>query len=213
MSSVPNAENGIKEMESLILAVLDGNLHLKNLLIAMEYTSFYGVHVTNYKKSFTGIGKNDDTLSTASVPLRRSRRLSPNTVVGLDPTEYQILRSILRIGPVYTAGMGSMHCFSSSNALAKYNDIVWRDHQSGEFDADNTPMVKTGNRYLRYYLIQAAGSVTTCCPEYTTYYNMKYAEVLKHQHKRALALTARKLICLIFDLLDNNQLYSAAKSR
>ena len=72
-------------------------------------------------------------------------------------------------------------------------------------------MMKAGNRYLRYYLIQAAGSVVRYCPEYTDYYNKKFAEVPKHQHKRALALTARKLIRLIFGLLDKNQLYSPAR--
>ncbi len=48
-------------------------------------------------------------------------------------------------------------------------------------------------------------------PEYAVFYEKKYAEVSKHQHKRALALTARKLVRLIFGLLDKNQLYSAAK--
>lgn len=137
-------------------------------------------------------------------------------MAGLNPTEYQILRSIPGIGPVYAAGilaeMGSVRCFGNNNALAKYSGIIWRDNQSGEFDSDDTPMIKAGNRYLRYYLIQAAGSVAAYCPEYTAYYNKEYAEVPKHQHKRALALTARKLIRLIFGLLDNNQLYSAAKS-
>ena len=107
--------------------------------------------------------------------------------------------------------MGSVRCFKSNDSLAKYSGIVWRDNQSGEFESDDTPMIKAGNRYLRYYLIQAAGSVATYCPEYTIFYEKKYAEVSKHQHKRALALTARKLIRLIFGLLDKNQLYSAAK--
>ena len=137
------------------------------------------------------------------------------TVAGLNPTEYQILMSIPGIGPVYAAGilaeMGSVRCFKSNDALAKYSGIVWRDNQSGEFESDDTPMIKAGNRYLRYYLIQAAGSVATYCPEYAAFYEKKYAEVSKHQHKRALALTARKLIRLIFGLLDKNQLYSAAK--
>ena len=97
--------------------------------------------------------------------------------------------------------------------MAKYSGIIWRDNQSGEFDSEDTPMMKAGNRYLRYYLIQAAGSVIRYCPEYEDYYNKKFAEVPKHQHKRALALTARKLIRLIFGLLDKNQLYSPAKSR
>lgn len=390
MRHVPNAVSGVEEMESMILAVLDNNSQFKNLLIAMESTSFYGVHVANYlstsdrlklynvkvfclnpkevanyKKSFTGLGKNDGldsfivadyvrvgrvaiepwrgtqylalqrltrqrrhvseaiareknyvlnniflkfsqfalldaeesplsnkfgataeailteyktTEDIANAPLeelvafiassghgrfadpdqvakllqkaaRDSYRLDKSlyepitasiacsfncirafekeqkaldkaiaeTVAGLNPTEYQILRSIPGIGPVYAAGilaeMGSVRCFGNNNALAKYSGIIWKDNQSGEFDSDDTPMIKAGNRYLRYYLIQAAGSVATYCPEYTAYYNKKYAEVPKHQHKRALALTARKLIRLIFGLLDNNQLYSAAKGR
>ena len=388
MKPVPNAASGVEQMESMILAVLEANAHFKYLLIAMESTSFYGVHVANYlstsdrlkpydvkvfclnpkevanyKKSFTGLGKNDGLdsfivadyvrvgrvdidpwrgaqylalqrltrqrrhvteaitreknyvlnniflkfsefalLSGEESPLtnkfsataeailteykttedianasledlvafvsssghgrfsdpeqvakllqkaaRDSYRLDKSlyepittsiacsfncirafeheqkvlnkaiaeTVAGLNPVEYQILKSIPGIGPVYAAGilaeMGSIRCFPSNDSLAKYSGIVWRDNQSGEFDSDDTPMIKAGNRYLRYYLIEAAGSVATYCPEYTAFYEKKFAEVSKHQHKRALALTARKLIRLIFGLLDKNQLYSAAK--
>ncbi len=388
MRPVPNAASGVESMEEMILAVLEANSQFKYLLIAMESTSFYGVHVANYlstsdrlkpygvkvfclnpkevanyKKSFTGLGKNDGldsfivadfirvgriaiepwrgaqylalqrltrqrrhvteaitreknyvlnniflkfsefalldgeqsplknkfgataeailteyktTEDIANAPLEelvefvtstgRGRFSDPNqvaellqkaardsyrldktlyepitasiacsfncirafereqkaldkaiaqTVTGLNPTEYQILLSIPGIGPVYAAGIlaeiGSVRCFKSNDALAKYSGIVWRDNQSGEFESDDTPMMKAGNRYLRYYLIQAAGSVATYCPEYTAFYEKKYAEVSKHQHKRALALTARKLIRLIFGLLDKNQLYSAAK--
>ena len=72
-------------------------------------------------------------------------------------------------------------------------------------------MSKAGNRYLRYYLIEAANSVKNNVPEYKAFYRKKFDEVKTHQHKRALALTSRKLIRLIFGLLDNNQLYSAKK--
>lgn len=78
------------------------------------------------------------------------------TVAGLNPTEYQILKFIPGIGPVYGTGIlaeiGSVRCFNN-NALAKYSDIIWRDNQSGEFDSEDTPMMKARNRYLRYYLI------------------------------------------------------------
>ncbi|MFL0198840.1 transposase [Clostridium sp. WILCCON 0269] len=37
--------------------------------------------------------------------------------------------------------------------MAKYAGIVWKENQSGGFKAENTPMNKAGNRYLRYYLI------------------------------------------------------------
>ena len=84
MRPVSNAANGVEAMETMILAVLEGNPQFRYLLIAMESTSFYGVHVANYlstsdqlkpydvkvfclnpktvanyKKSFTGLGKND----------------------------------------------------------------------------------------------------------------------------------------------------------
>ena len=72
-------------------------------------------------------------------------------------------------------------------------------------------MSKAGNRYLRYYLIEATDSVVRHCPEYAAFYEKKYAEVPKHQHKRALALTSRKLIRMLFGLLDKSQLYSPGK--
>lgn len=39
------------------------------------------------------------------------------------------------------------------------------------------------------------------------YYDLKFKEVNKYQHKRALALTARKLVRLVFRLLKDNRLY------
>ena len=46
--------------------------------------------------------------------------------------------------------------FHSSDALAKYAGLTWKTNQSGDFDGEDTPMVKAGNRYLRYYLGEAA---------------------------------------------------------
>lgn len=40
------------------------------------------------------------------------------------------------------------------------------------------------------------------------YYDLKYHEVNKGQHKRTLALTARKLVRLVFRLLKDNRLYN-----
>ncbi|SFK42552.1 hypothetical protein SAMN04488569_10651, partial [Marinilactibacillus piezotolerans] len=60
-----------------------------------------------------------------------------------------------------------------------------------------------------YYLVQAANSVRRYIPEYEAYYQKKYKEVPKTQHKRALVLTARKLVRLVFALLSDHQLYIA----
>ena len=134
---------------------------------------------------------------------------------GLNTTEYQSLASIPGIGPVLASGIlaeiGTVTSFRSNDALAKYAGLTWRVNQSGNYSSDDTKMTKTGNRYLRYYLIEAANSVKNHLPEYKEYYYKKYGEVTTHQHKRALALTARKLVRLIFGLLTKNQIYSGDK--
>ncbi len=85
--------------------------------------------------------------------------------------------------------------------------LVWTQHKSNEFEAEDTRLIKSGNRYLRYYLLEAANSVRRCDSEFRRYYDLKFKEVNKHQHKRALALTARKLVRLVFRLLKDNRLY------
>jgi DNA uptake protein ComE-like DNA-binding protein len=136
-------------------------------------------------------------------------------IKGINTTEYQSLISIPGIGAVLASGIlseiGSINAFDSHDALAKYAGLTWRVNQSGDYTAEDTSMTKTGNKYLRYYLIEAANSVKNYLPEYKEYYNKKFGEVTTHQHKRALALTSRKLVRLIFGLLTKNQIYSRDK--
>lgn len=136
-------------------------------------------------------------------------------IKGINTTEYQSLTSIPGIGPVLASGIlaeiGTIISFDSHDSLAKYAGLTWRVNQSGNFSADDTRMTKTGNKYLRYYLIEAANSVRNHLPEYKQFYYKKYGEVTTHQHKRALALTSRKLVRLIFGLLTKNQIYSTDK--
>lgn len=49
-------------------------------------------------------------------------------------------------------------------------------------------------------------------PEYKEYYQKKYSEVKIHQHPRALVLTARKLVRLLFTLASKEQLFNSNKS-
>ena len=136
---------------------------------------------------------------------------------GLNPEEYTVLNSIPGIGKVYSAGIlaeiGSVKAFQNANSLAKYCGIIWNDNDSGDFEAEDKRMSKAGNSYLRYYIIEATGSVIRHCPEYERFYQKKYAETRNHQLKRALALTFRKFIHLLYGLLDKSQLYSSEKSR
>jgi len=122
------------------------------------------------------------------------------------------LDTIPGIGPVYRAGIlaeiGDINRFKNQAALAKYAGLTWGKYQSGNFEAEETKMIRSGNRYLRYYLVQAANSVKKEETEFKDYYLKKYQEVSKHQHKRALVLTARKLVRLVDVLLRNDQIYT-----
>lgn len=125
--------------------------------------------------------------------------------------EEQILRSIPGIGPVYAAGIlaeiGQIDRFDNEAKLAKYAGLSWKEKQSGSYASDNTPLKRTGNSYLRYYLVEAANRVKALDPVFSEYYQRKYREVKHTPSKRALVLTARKLIRVIFFLLKNHQIY------
>ena len=134
---------------------------------------------------------------------------------GMNPNAFIILKSIPGIGPVWASGIlaeiGDIFAFHSSDAVAKYAGLTWLKNDSGDFTSEDNQISKADNAYLRYYLGEAANSVRRHIPEYKDFYTKKYAEVTKHQHKRALALTSRKFVRLVFGLLVKNQLYTGEK--
>ncbi len=160
---------------------------------------------------------NDSVNQAMSVTIATMRALESQIKV-LDKAieqQFQIipntLTSIPGIGKVYSAGIiaeiSDVHRFNSQASVAKYAGLVWTQYQSGDFEAQHTKLIKSGNRYLRYYLLEAANSVRRCDSEFRRYYDLKFKEVNQFQHKRALALTARKLVRLVYRLLMDNRLY------
>lgn len=129
--------------------------------------------------------------------------------------EYTILTSIDGIGPVIAAGIiaeiGDINRFKNDDALAKFSGLVWSQYQSGNFEAEDTYLRKTGNVYLRNYFCQAAGCMRLHNSDFAMFYSRKFKEVSKHQHKRATVLTARKAVRVIFALLHDNRLYTLPK--
>jgi len=125
--------------------------------------------------------------------------------------QYNILLSIKGIGPVLAAGiiaeLGDLSDFNNESQIAKYSGIIWRIRQSGKFKSEETELTKSGNRYLRYYLVEVAQSLVTHNSDFQPYYHKKYDESTKHHHKRAILMVARKFIRVIFALLKNNKLY------
>lgn len=124
------------------------------------------------------------------------------------------LTSVPGIGPVFSAGIiaeiGDIRRFPDDDAIAKMAGLVWPQHQSGNFDAQDRRLLRSANTYLRYYLVEAANALRMHDATYRAYYESKYVEVSKHKHKRAVVLTARKLVRLVFALLSKGQLYRPA---
>jgi hypothetical protein len=146
------------------------------------------------------------------------------------------LATIPGVGPVFSSGngaeIGSTQRFLQGHkwdarrkryrprnlrdvedAVAKIAGLWWPRASSGDFEAEDRRMAKTGNRYLRYYLIQAANQMRTHIPEYAAFYARKYKEASKHHHKRALVLTARKSVGLVVGLLHRNEPYRSQERK
>jgi transposase len=115
-------------------------------------------------------------------------------------------------GPVFCAGIISEIAgperFNYDEAkVAKFAGFKWRRRQSADFEAEDTPISRNCNHHLRYYFCEAANAIRLRDPDYAAFYARKYKEVRKHQHKRAIVLTARKLVRLVVRLLTTNQPY------
>lgn len=169
MKPAPNSQEGAELLESMIVDVLKANHQFKYVVIGMESTGFYGVHLANF--------------------LSASELLAPLSVrvYCLNPKEVR-------------------------NYKKSFKDIGKNDGIDSFVIADFAPVrrisikPRRGSQYLalqrltrhRMHIIEATGSVINHCPEYKAFYNKKFAETRTHQHKRALVLTSRKFIRLLF---------------
>ena len=162
------------------------------------------------------LGTTMATIKTLQRQLKDIDQTIARELEGL-PLDRRIIRSVPGLGPVWTAGLvaeiGDIHRLDNEASIAKLAGLVWHPHESGSFQAEDTAMAKTGNTYLRYYLVEAANSVRQHCAEYQQYYQTKLIQSPKHAHKRALVLTARKLVRLIDTLLRTGAVYQPPEAR
>jgi len=99
------------------------------------------------------------------------------------------------------------------DTVARYAGLWWPRRNSGDFQGEERRLSKRGNRYLRYYLVEAANKLRRFVPEYGSYYARKYREARRHRHKRALVLTARKSVGLFVGLLHRKEPYRPKEGR
>ena len=55
------------------------------------------------------------------------------------------------------AEIGDVNRFQSQAAVAKYAGLVWTQHQSGNFEAQHTRLIKSGNRKFVGRVLQFDG--------------------------------------------------------
>jgi len=141
---------------------------------------------------------------------RSMKRLDQHIARAIDLVPNPLI-TVKGLGAVITAGILAeivdVLRFPEEKHLAQFMGLTWRKSSSGGFVSQNTRLTKVGNVYLRYYLILGADQLRKHNPEYKAYYWRKYQEVSKYQHKRALVLTARKLVRLVHALLTKNEPY------
>ena len=141
---------------------------------------------------------------------RSQKRLEETIAHTIAPVPNPII-SVPGLGPVITAGLLAeivdISRFPEHQHLAQYFGISWERRSTGNFVSQNTRLTKVGNPYGRYYFIQGADKARQYAMEYKAFYWRKYNEVSKYQHRRALVLTARKLVRLVHALLTKNEPY------
>ena len=214
------AESSVEELISFITEKSknhSSNLNDKITALNKAMHASYRLDQTAYEPINIAIACSLNTIKFYQQQLKNIDKAILNAALGLDSNTYHILLSIRGIGKVYAAGImaeiGNIDRFSHNSKLAKYSGLYWKRNQSGEFESQDKKASKKSNKYLRYYLVEATAScVRQNFPFIKDYYNLKYKEVTKHQHKRALVLSARKLERLIFGLLRKNQYYNPIDS-
>jgi len=141
---------------------------------------------------------------------RLMKRLDKRIAHIIDPVPNPII-TVKGLGAVITAGILAeivdVTRFPEHKHLAQYTGLTWEKRSSGNFVSQNTRLTKAGSKYLRYYLIMGANLLRQFNLEYKAFYWRKHGEVAKYQHKRALVLTARKLVRLVHALLTKNVPY------
>jgi transposase len=146
---------------------------------------------------------------------RLMKRLDKHIARLIDPVPNPII-TVKGLGAVITAGLLAeivdVSRFAEHKHLAQYAGLTWEKRSTGNFVSQNTRLTKVGSKYLRYYLIMGANTLRRFNLEYKAFYWRKHGEVSKYQHKRALVLTARKLVRLVHALLTKNVPYVRPRS-
>ncbi|KLO20831.1 hypothetical protein X275_11050 [Marinitoga sp. 1197] len=217
--SVNNSPQGIFDLFSKALSVS------KDFILVLESTGVYSFDVASYfyDNSIKVFWVKTDNMKLYRKILNRSKTdkldarlifdIALNFQNSLVPfvSDEETISELRYLTRLYLKFNGDINCFNNASALASYTGLTWSIHQSEKFKAQDSHLEKKGNKYLRTYLVLAANSLKTHNPIFKDYYWKKYRESNKYHHMRALVMSARKLVNLVFYLLKNNTPYVILK--
>lgn len=111
------------------------------------------------------------------------------------------------LGSIIIAEIGDINNFQTPAKLLAFAGLEPSTHQSGNFRATDTPMVKRGSSYLRWALLQAARLVAINDETFKQYATKKEQEG-KHYFV-VMSHVGKKLVRVIHHLLKYNVKFSA----
>lgn len=107
------------------------------------------------------------------------------------------------LAAIILSEIGDISRFETPAQLLAFAGMEPSSYQSGNFNANNTPMVKRGSTYLRWAILQAARLVAMRDKTFKDFLNKKRNEG-KHFNV-ALSHVGKKLIRVIFHMLLTNR--------
>ena len=115
-----------------------------------------------------------------------------------------------RLGAIILAEIRNIYNFKNPAQLQAFAGMEPSVYQSGQIDVQGR-MVKRGSPYLRYALFLAAEAITRFSPHFRAYLSVKLSQG-KHYYV-AITHVAKKLIRVIYALLQTNQAFDEVKLR
>ena len=109
------------------------------------------------------------------------------------------------LAAIILSEIGDIHRFETPAQLLAFAGMEPSTYQSGNFNANNTPMVKRGSTYLRWAVLQAARLVAMRDKTFKDFLKKKRNEG-KH-YNVALSHVGKKLIRVIFHMLITDRVF------
>ena len=155
MASIPNSQYGAEQMELMIAEVLQQHHEFRSIIIGLESTGFYGVHIANYlstcqmlapfstkvyclnpkevakyKESFNSLDKNDGIDSFVIADFARVGRINTQPWRG---AQYLALQRLTRHRLHITECIAREKTYMLNNIFLKFSEFAMLDNDEHPF--------------------------------------------------------------------------------